>query len=145
MGGKTALVVESTHTDAPDRAVLSFDGMPGHLGLVPHVLLLPADERPCLSLDPACCSLRPCEQCMKMLRAHLGDAMRGAGLTATQGEHFISVWNRQRSLARDQLLNMFRQSREYLEKTKAEAAAAVEEPRPTVAATPTAKKKEAAK
>lgn len=116
MVGKAGLVVEVSHADASDRAVVSFDGMPGVLGLVPHESLGPYEERPCLSLDPSCCSLRPCGACLSLLRDHLGASIQAATLTPEQARNFVQTWNRLRSQTQEQMVATIKQAREYAEK-----------------------------
>jgi hypothetical protein len=115
LAGRTALVVEASHADAPGVAVLALDGVSGALGLVPNTpdCLAGFQDRPCLSLDPGCCVLTPCSACLSLLKGHLGKALSAAKLSPEQGDRFVSVWNELRMKTREQMSETLRQARAW--------------------------------
>jgi hypothetical protein len=124
--GRTCLVLDDHHEDDPSVAVVSFDEMPTVLALVPHEHLLPLDSKLCVSSDPGCSMLEPCQGCVVILRAHLGQALRQA-LSAEQAGGFVAEWNRLRVAERERVRVIVAEARAWAEKAASSQRSALSE------------------
>jgi hypothetical protein len=116
LAGRTALVLgDVTSADGVVLAAASLDERTDAVAVIPHEHLRPVEtERLCLSGDPRCGLLEPCDACVLILRSHLKLSLESAGFGGEAGKAFVTAWNGTRKTERERIRETLAQAKTFV-------------------------------